>query len=62
MNKFLNIIFAGFLFFSSSVTHALEVIEILGGKASQIPIAVMPFKSFGAQKNMAKSTQLSKGI
>ena len=28
----------------SGVTHSLEVIEILGGKASQIPIAVTPFK------------------
>ena len=61
MNKFLNIIFAGFLFFSSSVTHALEVIEILGGKASQIPIAVMPFKSFGAQKDIGKINSVIKG-
>ena len=43
--------------------HALEVIEILGGKASQIPIAVMPFKSFGAPKRYwQKSTQSSKVI
>ena len=54
MNKFLYIIFAGFIFFSSSILNALEVIEILGGKASQIPIAVMPFKSFGSQKNIGK--------
>ena len=62
MNKFLNIIFAGFLFFSSSILHALEVIEILGGKASQIPIAVMPFKGFSDQKILAKSIQSSKVI
>ena len=61
MNKFLQIIFAGFLFFSSSIIHALEVIEILGGKASQIPIAVMPFKSFGAQKDIGKINSVIKG-
>ena len=60
MNKFLQIIFAGFIFFSSSVLHALEVIEILGGKASQIPIAVMPFKSFGAQKAIGKINSVIK--
>ena len=61
MNKFLNIIFAGFLFFSSNIIHALEVIEILGGKASQIPIAVMSFKSFGAQKDIEKINSVNKG-
>ena len=54
MTKLLYIIFTGIFFFSSSISHALEVIEILGGKANQIPIAVMPFKSFGAPKNIAK--------
>ena len=54
MTKLLYIIFTGIFFFSSSISHALEVIEILGGKANQIPIAVMPFKSFGAPKNIPK--------
>ena len=30
--------------------HTLEVIEILGGKASQIPIAVIPFKDSNPKK------------
>ena len=33
-----------FMIAFSGVTHSFEVIEILGGKASQIPIAVTPFK------------------
>ncbi|MBT3513288.1 MAG: Tol-Pal system protein TolB [Nitrosomonadales bacterium] len=36
----------------SNASHALEVIEILGGKASQIPVAVIPFKDNNAQKSM----------
>ncbi|MBT3917716.1 MAG: Tol-Pal system protein TolB [Nitrosomonadales bacterium] len=60
MKKFLYVFFVGTLFFSSSILHALEVIEILGGKATQIPIAVMPFKSFGATKNLAKVNSVIK--
>jgi len=36
----------------SNASHALEVIEILGGKASQIPVAVIPFKDNNAQKRI----------
>ncbi|MCH9781850.1 MAG: Tol-Pal system beta propeller repeat protein TolB [Betaproteobacteria bacterium] len=36
----------------SNASHALEVIEILGGKASQISVAVIPFKDNNAQKSM----------
>ena len=36
----------------SGVTHSLEVIEILGGKASQIPIAVTPFKNDDKNNDM----------
>ena len=36
----------------SGVTHSLEVIEILGGKASQIPIAVTPFKDDDKNNDM----------
>ena len=61
MKKFLYVIFAGILYFSSSILHAIEVIEILGGKASQIPIAVMPFKSFGTTTNIAKVNNVIKG-
>ena len=61
MKKFLYVIFAGILYFSSSILHAIEVIEILGGKASQIPIAVMPFKSFGTTTNLAKVNNVIKG-
>jgi TolB protein len=32
--------------------HTLEVIEILGGKASQIPIAVIPFKDSNPKKSL----------
>jgi len=32
--------------------HTLEVIEILGGKASQIPIAVIPFKDSNPKKGL----------
>ena len=31
--------------FSTSI-YSLEVIEILGGKASEIPIAIVPFEGF----------------
>ena len=61
MKKFSYVIFAGILYFSSSILHAIEVIEILGGKASQIPIAVMPFKSFGTTTNIAKVNNVIKG-
>ena len=36
----------------SGFTHSLEVIEILGGKASQIPIAVTPFKDDDKNNDM----------
>ena len=61
MKKFLYLIFAGILYFSSSILHAIEVIEILGGKASQISIAVMPFKTFGTTTNIAKVNNVIKG-
>ncbi len=44
MVKLLKSFFIIFMISLSGVTHSLEVIEILGGKASQIPIAVTPFK------------------
>ncbi len=36
----------------AGVGHTLEVIEILGGKASQIPIAVIPFKDSNPKKSL----------
>lgn len=44
MVKLFKSFFIFFLISISGVTQSLEVIEILGGKASQIPIAVTPFK------------------
>ena len=44
MVKLFKSFFIIFMIALSGVTHSLEVIEILGGKASQIPIAVTPFK------------------
>ena len=37
-------IFFGLLLLISTSTYSLEVIEILGGKASEIPIAIAPFE------------------
>ena len=54
-------LFVSILLLISTPIYSLEVIEILGGKASQIPIAVMPFKSFGAQKDIGKINSVIKG-
>lgn len=38
--------------FFVGISHALEVIEILGGKASQIPVAITPFKDDNQNKDI----------
>ena len=46
-------LFVGILLLFSTSIYSLEVIEILGGKASEIPIAIVPFEGFkniGGQK------------
>ena len=52
MQSFWKFFFLIWLVCISNASHALEVIEILGGKASQIPVAVIPFKDNNAQKSM----------
>jgi len=50
------------LFFGMQIQHAaaIETIEILGGKANQIPIAVTPFdeQTLAAQKQPQKINQI----
>lgn len=50
-NIFTSVFVSTILFFSGLV-QSLEVIEILGGRASQIPIAITPFKNDNQNKNM----------
>ena len=45
--------FLSLLMFCSS-SYSLEVIEILGGRANQIAIAVSPFKEFSSQSDVGK--------
>ena len=52
MVKIFKSFFIIFMIALSGVTHSLEVIEILGGKASQIPIAVTPFKDDDKNNDM----------
>mgnify|MGYP003312977756 FL=1 len=52
MVKLFKSFFIIFVIALSGVTHSLEVIEILGGKASQIPIAVTPFKDDDKNNDM----------
>ena len=52
MVKLFKSFFIIFVITLSGVTHSLEVIEILGGKASQIPIAVTPFKDDDKNNDM----------
>ena len=52
------------LFFGMQIQHAaaIETIEILGGKANQIPIAVTPFdeQTLAAQNSRKKLIKLLK--
>jgi TolB protein len=51
MTKLLRSFLIIFTIFFTGISQALEVIEILGGKASQIPIAITPFKDDNSTKD-----------
>lgn len=54
MIKKIHVFILGCLLFIGNTSYALEVIEILGGKATQIPIAIAPFKVFSAESDPGK--------
>jgi len=51
--KITSLLFLSLLMFCSA-SYSLEVIEILGGRANQIAIAVSPFKEFSSQTDTSK--------
>ena len=51
--KITSLLFLSLLIFCSA-SYSLEVIEILGGRANQIAIAVSPFKEFSSQTDTSK--------
>jgi len=58
-NIYLFVLF--FFILAGQQSYSLEVIEILGGKASQIPVAIVPFKEFSSQGPVGKVNQVIAG-